>query len=109
MGKLKEKLKPEKLAATFPAYIGAYLMCMVMGFCALMFVRELLYQLDMMRYYGLGNFGGVASAFLCVLVCAFFFYQGAKIIISRAHRKSKKELKHPNGLYGMPIEICTAI
>lgn len=74
-----------------------------------MFVRELLYQLDMMRYYGLGNFGGVASAFLCVLVCAFFFYQGAKIIISRAHRKSKKELKHPNGLYGMPIEICTAI
>lgn len=109
MGKLKEKLKPEKLAATFPAYIGAYLMCMVMGFCALMFVRELLYQLDMMRYYGLGNFGGVASAFLCVLVCAFFFYQGAKIIICRAHKKSKKELKHPNGLYGMPIECCAAI
>ena len=25
MGKLKEKLKPEKLSATFPAYILAYL------------------------------------------------------------------------------------
>ena len=75
MGKLKEKLKPEKLAATFPAYIGAYLMCMVMGFCALMFVRELLYQLDMMRYYGLGNFGGVASAFFfCVYLYVHFSF-----------------------------------
>ena len=72
MGKLKEKLKPEKLAATFPAYIGAYLMCMVMGFCALMFVRELLYQLDMMRYYGLGNFGGVACM-VCQLKFALRF------------------------------------
>ena len=55
------------------------------------------------------SFSRVASAFLCVLVCAFFFYQGAKIIICRAHKKSKKELKHPNGLYGMPIECCAAI
>ena len=109
MGKLKEKLKPEKLAATFPAYIGAYLMCMVTGFCVIMFVRELLYQLDVTHYYGLSNLGSVASAFVCVFVCAFFFYQGAKIIINRAHKKAKKELKHQNGLYGMPIEICVML
>ena len=90
MGKLKEKLKPEKLAATFPAYIGAYLMCMVMGFCALMFVRELLYQLDMMRYYGLGNFGGVASAFLCVLVCAFFFIREQRLLFAVLTKSPKK-------------------
>lgn len=37
MGKLKEKLKPEKLSATFPAYILAYFMCMMTGFCMIMF------------------------------------------------------------------------
>lgn len=37
MGKLKEKLKPEKLSATFPAYIIAYFMCMMTDFCMIMF------------------------------------------------------------------------
>ena len=109
MGKLKEKLKPEKLSATFPAYILAYFMCMMTGFCMIMFFRELMYQIGILKRYGLGELGNVASALLFVLVCAFFFYQGAKIIICRAHKKSKKELKHPNGLYGMPIECCAAI
>ena len=109
MGKLKEKLKPEKLSATFPAYILAYLMCMMTGFCMIMFFRELMYQIGILTRYGLGELGNVASALLFVLVCAFFFYQGAKIIICRAHKKAQKELKHPNGLYGMPIECCAAI
>ena len=38
---VKEKLKPEKLSATFPAYILAYFMCMMTGFCMIMFLREL--------------------------------------------------------------------
>lgn len=37
MGKLKEKLKPEKLSATFLAYILAYFMCMMTGFGMIMF------------------------------------------------------------------------
>ena len=109
MGKLKEKLKPEKLSATFPAYILAYFMCMMTGFCMIMFLRELRYQIGILQRYGLGELGNVASALLFVLVCAFFFYHGAKIIICRAHKKAQKELKHPNGLYGMPIECCAAI
>ena len=109
MGKLKEKLKPEKLSATFPAYILAYFMCMMTGFCMIMFFRELMYQIGILKRYGLGELGNVASVLLFVLVCAFFFYQGAKIIICRAHKKAQKELKHPNGLYGMPIECCAAI
>ena len=108
MGKLKEKLKPEKLSATFPAYILAYFMCMMTGFCMIMFFRELMYQIGILKRYGLGEIGNVASALLFVLVCAFFFYHGAKIIICRAHKKAQKELKHPNGLYGMPIECCAA-
>ena len=109
MGKLKEKLKPEKLSATFLAYILAYFMCMMTGFCMIMFFRELMYQIGILKRYGLGEIGNVASALLFVLVCAFFFYHGAKIIICRAHKKAQKELKHPNGLYGMPIECCAAI
>ena len=109
MGKLKEKLKPEKLSATFPAYILAYFMCMMTGFCMIMFLRELRYQIGILTRYGLGGLGNVASALLLALVCAFFFYHGAKIIICRAHKKVQKELKHPNGLYGMPIECCAAI
>ena len=85
MGKLKEKLKPEKLSATFPAYIIAYFMCMMTGFCMIMFFRELMYQIGILKRYGLGEIGNVASALLFVLVCAFFFYHGAKIIICRAH------------------------
>ena len=54
MGKLKEKLKPEKLSATFPAYILAYFMCMMTGFCMIMFLRELRYQIGILQRYGLG-------------------------------------------------------
>ena len=53
MGKLKEKLKPEKLPATFPAYILAYFMCMMTGFCMIMFFRELMYQIGILKRYGL--------------------------------------------------------
>ncbi len=109
MGKLKEKLKPERLAATLLAYIGSYLMCMGIGFCMPVLVRELSYRLSLLRIYGWREVGNVTPVFLYVLIGAFFFYQGAKIIINRAHRKAKKELKHPNGLYGMPIEICAAL
>ena len=55
-------------------------MCMVMGFCALMFVRELLYQLDMMRYYGLGNFGGVDLLFCVYLYVHFSFIREQKLL-----------------------------
>lgn len=106
MGKLKEKLKPEKLSATFPAYIIAYFMCMMTGFCMIMFFRELMYQIGILKRYGLGEIGNVASALLFVLVCAFFFYHGAKIIICRAHKKSKKELKHPNGLMACQLNAA---
>ena len=79
MGKLKEKLKPEKLSATFPAYILAYFMCMMTGFCMIMFLRELRYQIGILQRYGLGELGNVASALLfgrawkcsiCVIVCS---------------------------------------
>ena len=50
MGKLKEKLKPEKLSATFPAYILAYFMCMMTGFCMIMFLRELRYQIGILHF-----------------------------------------------------------
>lgn len=109
MGKLKEKLKPHRLAETFPVYILAYFLCMVTGFCTLMFARELLYQMGVMSRYGWGELGGVTSDILLVLGCMVFFYQGAKIIIGRAHKKAQKELKHPNGLYGMPFELCAMI
>ena len=66
MGKLKEKLKPEKLSATFPAYILAYFMCMMTGFCMIMFLRELRYQIGILQRYGLGELGNVASALLYV-------------------------------------------
>ncbi|MFR3256086.1 MAG: hypothetical protein ACLTRS_01945 [Lachnospiraceae bacterium] len=52
-----------------------------------------MYQIGILKRYGLGELGNVASALLFVLVCAFFFYQGAKIIICRAHKKSKKRIK----------------
>ena len=64
MGKLKEKLKPEKLSATFLAYILAYFMCMMTGFCMIMFFRELMYQIGILTRYGLGELGNVASALL---------------------------------------------
>ena len=64
MGKLKEKLKPEKLSATFPAYILAYFMCMMTGFCMIMFLRELRYQIGILQRYGLRELGNVASALL---------------------------------------------
>ena len=50
MGKLKEKLKPEKLSATFPAYILAYFMCMMTGFCMIKFFYIVLF-LDHVNYH----------------------------------------------------------
>ncbi len=110
MGKLKEKLKPEKLSATFPAYILAYFMCMMTGFCMIMFLRELRYQIGILPALWFGRAWKCSISFIvCSCMAAFFFYHGAKIIICRAHKKAQKELKHPNGLYGMPIECCAAI
>ena len=78
MGKLKEKLKPEKLSATFPAYILAYFMCMMTGFCMIMFLRELRYQIGILQRYGLGELGNVASALLFVLASLKELYSGFK-------------------------------
>lgn len=109
MEKLKEKLKPERLAATFPVYIGAYLMCMGIGFWMLIFVRVLLDQISFMCYYGMSNIGNFVAIAAVVSISLFLFYQGAKIIINRAHKKSKKQLKSHYSLYSMPIDICIFI
>lgn len=109
MGKLKEKFTTERLAGSRFIYLMSYLLCMGTGWCTFVFGREFLYQFSNMRYYGMGYLVNVISVLLALVVCVFLFYQGAKIIITRAHKKSQKPLRHPKGLYGMPIEACIAI
>ena len=93
MGKLKEKLKPEKLSATFPAYILAYFMCMMTGFCMIMFLRELRYQIGILQRYGLGELGNVASALLFVLVCCIFLLSWCKDYYLSCSQKGSERIK----------------
>lgn len=90
MGKLKEKLKPEKLSATFPAYILAYFMCMMTGFCMIMFFRELMYQIGILKRYGLGEIGNVASALLFVLYVHFSFIMVQRLLFAVITKRFRK-------------------
>lgn len=107
MGRLKEKLKPEKLTASFLAYIAGYLICIVSGLGIFQLGRELIYEFDRLRYYGwaTGSFGDLPIFLLCVIL----FYGALRVVCKRAHKKAKKELKRKNGLYGMPVELCAAL
>ena len=59
-----------------------------------------MYQIGILKRYGLGEIGNVASALLFVLVCAFFlFIMVQRLLFAVLTKKAQKELKHPNGAF----------
>ena len=108
MGKLKEKLKPEKTVHISSIHTSLFYVhddC----FCMIMFLRELRYQIGILQRYGLRE---LEMWCICVIVCScmcIFLLSWCKDYYLPCSQKGPERIKHPNGLYGMPIECCAAI